>query len=697
MNKQPYWKAFLLILLTLLILSTGPAAAIGSTASKTTYVSVPASARASYDRLGLRPLLELDYGSFIWLELTTPDYERLAASGVAHTPDLDAGQAQVRDYTLDPVNSPAPILPEAYSTTEAAGAGLHLVKLVGPTQSAWLEMLTASGLRVLQYYPNYTYLVWGELAQTEAAALSSFVSWSQPFLPAYKLSSGVMEAVGPINNLAITFYNSGRTRQILDQISALGGKYIQHFAAQPDEAFFTAIYSFDAANLPSLAGIAEIWAIEISAVTPGLDDEVSAQIVAGNYSGSPAKASPGYFAWLTSQGLDGTGVTWADVDTGLNGTHPDIAGRTVAYVTYAGAPAANTDVDGHGTHTAGTIFGDPRAANGGSGITDAAGFYWGVGIAPKAGMVIQNALIGSAWPPAGGWQQLSKDSLTNGAVGSNNSWYTGVAGAQGYSSAARTHDLMVRDANFDTAAVAEPLIMVFSAGNAGPGVTTITEPKEAKNLIVVGASDNYTRTGTSINGLGSFSSRGPAQDGRILPNVTAPGVSTTSWRGNSGASCSSTVSGPGSAYYTYCTGTSMAAPQVSGAAALIVEWWKNSHGGAVPSPAMVKALLINTAVDMVGGTNVGTNIPNNNQGWGRIHLGNVFTTTLTSQYYDQNATFSNTGEELLYNLVVPDTGKPVKISLVWSDAAGAVAANPALVNNLNLRVSAAAIPTWAMS
>jgi hypothetical protein len=258
-----------------------------------------------------------------------------------------------------------------------------------------------------------------------------------------------------------------------------------------------------------------------------LDDEVATPIVAGNYPSSVPVT--GYYSWLVSKGIDGSGIKWADVDTGLNGAHPDIAGRTVTYVSYPGAGPTNVDTDGHGSHTAGAIFGDARSGNGGTGITDPNGFYWGVGTAPRADLVAQNALVCSNWPPTGGWQILSRDSAVNGAVGSSNSWYTGAQTAQGYSSAARNHDIMVRDANWDTSNVAEPIIMVFSAGNFGPAQSTISEPKEAKNLIVVGASYNYNRFGSSVNDIIYFSSRGPALAGRLLPNVMAPVYRTSSW------------------------------------------------------------------------------------------------------------------------------------------------------------------------
>lgn len=633
------------------------------------------------EALGLQPRLNLDYGSFRWMELSKTDYERLAGSGADFTLESEAAQVRVRSFTFNPLVEGEPAIPAELRAPDGE-TGLHLIKLAGPPQDSWLKGLEVSGLRILQYYPHYTYLVWGGAVQTNASEALSFTRWQGRFHPAYKFGRGLEQAAGRIQNVAITIFNDGDIKKVLADIEALGGSYLRHFAAQPDNAFVTAVFILDASRLADVARLAPVWSIEYLSPRPGFDDENGAQILSGNYAGSPATPATGFYAWLTGKGIDGSSITWADVDTGLDGAHPDIAGRTPVYISYEGAGAANEDHDGHGSHTAGAIYGNPR---GGTQITDPDGFYWGTGAAPQAGMVIQNALYGSYWPPVGGWQVLSKDSVTNGAIGSNNSWYTGASGAQGYSAAARTHDFMVRDANFDTAATAEPLVMVFSAGNSGDyGASTITEPKEAKNLISVGASDNYPRIGSSINGLASFSSRGPALDGRVLPNVIAPGEQTSSWNGTS-ANCGGTVPGDGAAYYNYCGGTSMAAPFVSGAAVLIADWW-GKQGRGTPSPAMTKALLINGASDMAGGDNVGGNIPNNNQGWGRVNLRNVINTAAAAVYHDQDYTFQNTGDSRTYNFQAPNAAAPVKITLVWTDAPGAAGASPALVNDLNLTV-----------
>jgi hypothetical protein len=114
---------------------------------------------------------------------------------------------------------------------------------------------------------------------------------------------------------------------------------------------------------------------------------------------------------------------------------------------------------------------------------------------------------------------------------------------------------------------------------------------------------------------------------------------------------------------------------------LITDWWRSFNAGANPTAAMAKALLVNGAVDM--GT---ADIPNFNEGWGRVNLSNVINNGLNMVYQEAPTVFANTGEQYVLTLGVPDPTKPLKVTVAWTDAPGAVGANPALVNNLDLTV-----------
>jgi hypothetical protein len=351
------------------------------------------------------------------------------------------------------------------------------------------------------------------------------------------------------------------------------------------------------------------------------DGERESQIVAENFDGAAAPATapvPGYQAFLTQLGVDGTDVTIAIVDSGIdanadNGTavaHADLRGRQVAFVDYSSG-AAVTDTSGHGTHVAGIALG-----NAATGQTEAAApgnFLWGQGVAPGARYVNQNAIDSSVYPRPS-FTTLAEDAVQNGAAVMNNSWGGYNSGGDGYDAQCREVDLAVRDPDAGTATF-EPLAVVFSAGNSGGRPSSITTPHECKNAVIVGNSLTSRPGGfpsDDIRGVAGTSSRGPALDNRILPTIVAPGTNVSAAFSRT-ATQAVPIAGTGAPdpanpgatinQYTSLTGTSMAAPQVAGACAVIIEWWRNRTGGKTPSPAMIKALLVNYAENLAGGEN----------------------------------------------------------------------------------------------
>lgn len=640
------------------------------------FVSLPAAAMPAFNVLGLTPQISLDYGSFYWFELNEADFARLSASNIPFEEDLEAGQLRLMNFTFDPARAGEPALP-AQMRTEAASPGFRLVQFNGPIKDEWLTRLEAAGMRLLQYYPHHSYLVWASQSQARATEALDFVRWQGPFHPAYKTNTELAQKQGRIENVDIMFYNDGDIEATLGAIRRLGGVELQHYPSQPDRLFYNAIFQLDASVLADVAQLETVLWLGYSSPVPVLDDEMSGQILAGNHPGGIPFT--GFNTWLSQAGVDGSGVIWAVVDTGVDYDHPDLNSRIVGGFSYPGAPTTNPGEDcatigGHGTHVAGILGGDATA-----GFTDGSGFRYGLGIAPEVSIFAQNSLCGSSWPPIGGWQEHSKRSLLGGAVGSNSSWTTGEGTAHGYQASERTHDIMVRDGNFDTAGVAEPLIQVFSAGNSGPSPMTLTSPKDAKNLIAVANSLNQ-RAG-SIDSISNSSSRGPAVDGRWVPVIAAPGSQIASTRNDLGGDCSTAIAGT-SNRYAFCSGTSMAAPHVSGALALVTQWWRTFNAGANPSPAMAKALLVNGAVDMGA-----ADIPNTSEGWGRLNLTRIISSSVNVLYDDQTRTFGQTGQLWAKAIEVDNPGQPLKITLAWTDAPGAVGANPALVNNLDLRVA----------
>ena len=455
------------------------------------------------------------------------------------------------------------------------------------------------------------------------------------------------------------------------------------------------VVRLDAARTPfALARRADVLHVASTPVRMHLEDEGAAQIQAGNVD-EKGQPLPDYFSWLDRIGFNGKGVRIAIVDTGLDADHPDLAGKVVERIDYEFdrlpvQPEQPMDLDeqGHGTHVAGIVAGNPDQ-EGPLAFKDDLGFYYGLGAAPGAELVAQNGIALTSPELVPLIPILARDALRAKAFAWNASWHTGEGAGAGYLESARVVDAVVRDADDETPGN-QPFTMVFSAGNEGSGEMTITSPKEAKNIITVGATRGQ-RAGATDE-MASFSSRGPAADGRIEPTVSAPGEVISSARSKpAGGLCFEPPTDGATPIHSTCSGTSMAAPHVAGAVAILVDQWRRSHG-VDPSPAMVKALLVNSAFDMVD-----RDVPNGNEGWGRVNLGTHFATPESDRIVlDQADLLTEPGSSRTLRFTAVDPAKPMRATLVWTDAPGKAVASeeekerPALVNDLDLTVTAPA-------
>lgn len=265
-------------------------------------------------------------------------------------------------------------------------------------------------------------------------------------------------------------------------------------------------------------------------------------------------------------GVDGSGVAVAVVDSGIDEQHPGMAGRVVRSVRVDGdgVRAGSGDRDGHGTHIAGIVAGDGGAS----------ADRRNAGMAPKASLVavdISSSFTTTNAVRAFRWLHEHAQELGLRVV--SNSWGREKEGAS-YDPddpVTRASDALVEDG----------MVVVFSAGNRGPGAGTLTVEAQNPNVVTVGASDDS-------GGVEGYSSRGPARlgDGSraswTKPDLLAPGSLITSAR----------AGGRGEDAYVTINGTSMAAPHVAGIAALLLS--------AAPQlgPKEVKDLLLRGARDV---------------------------------------------------------------------------------------------------
>jgi hypothetical protein len=280
--------------------------------------------------------------------------------------------------------------------------------------------------------------------------------------------------------------------------------------------------------------------------------------------------------------IDGTGVVVANIDSGVDWLHPALHSKYRGYTgpgklsqhvgnwfdaTGEGATYP-LDGHGHGTHTMGTMVGD-----------------YGIGVAPGSRWIAVRAFSSSgsaqdSWlHNAFEWVLAPNEDPSLAPHIVNNSWGN--------------------DFGFDTEFEADVQALlnagiypVFSAGNNGPGSGTVGSPGSLDIAFAVGATD--------INDdITIFSSRGPSPWGKIKPEVSAPGKNVRS-------------SLPGGIYGNF-DGTSMAAPHASGLAALLLQ----------TSPALTNNLSGISNVMMSTAVQLGSPIPNNNYGWGRIDAYNA--------------------------------------------------------------------------
>ncbi|MEP6601526.1 MAG: S8 family serine peptidase [Nitrospirota bacterium] len=390
-------------------------------------------------------------------------------------------------------------------------------------------------------------------------------------------------------------------------------------------------------------------------------------------------------------GDEGAGEIVAVADTGFDkgsttDVHPAFKGR-VKKLYALGRPGRKDDPDGHGTHVAGSVLGD--------GVSGTEGAVRGT--APKAKLVLQSVLDaddGLGGLPDDLADLFKQPYTTDKARIHTNSW--GSRGNFGvYDQQAFEVDKFVHEHR--------DMLICFSAGNEGTdsnadGVIdsgSVTPPATAKNCLTVGACENNRPNKTLTYGQGwppdfpadpiktdkvannpegivAFSSRGPIHDGRIKPDVVAPGTFILSTR--SRATQSTGWEASLDPLYMFEGGTSMATPLVAGCIANVRAFLRTSHGIKKPSAALLKALIINGARDLAGQylPSEAAAIPNNNEGFGRVDVQAVvgpYGAGETVIFFDE-AKALDTGQKKEQAVPVPAGAKMLKVTLVWTDPPG---------------------------
>lgn len=648
----------------------GTARAAGLPVEASHVIRIERGAMAAASRIDLQSVRAFDYGTFVWMELPSAGMEKLQAAGIAFEEQQNPYTLTLGEQSFDPVRE-VPSYRSSWGAARSEGADLRLVQYFGPSRSEWMEALTERGVRVVQYIHPFTYIVWSDAATLGAATRAAEVRWTGSLLAAHRVLLRWQNLDQQLIQAHVMVYRGSDVPSVVRSIDGIVSA--RDSRSVIDDTFEVLSVRVAGSSLRQLADLAGVYSVQPVPTNGGLRGEMSDQVNVNNVNGSNV-AFPGYLTWLGSVGLSGNGVIIANVDSGVQDTHPNLVNRMVPC---SGTTCGGATSSSHGTHTAGIM-----AADGTSGTADGFGFQRGLGMAPGAHLVEQ--LYSPFFQQAGGMLLLMTQSFRNGASVSGNSW--GPSGSPlGYDGDTRQVDVGVRDAD-PAAAGNQPLSYVLSFMNGNGGVSSQGTPDEAKNVFTIGSTKMQASGGSQIlqiNDVSSNSAHGPALDGRTIPHMVAPGCYVDS-----------TV--PTNSYGLNC-GTSMASPHVTGAVALFIQYYRLIPGvTSDPSPAMVKAAFLACARSLAGNVDAdGVTLGNpfdSKQGWGRMNTAEAVHPTVSTLYFDEPQRFTASGQEWSRVVSAQDPSKPVRLMLVWTDAPGhgLGGSTPAWNNNLDLVVESGA-------
>ena len=510
---------------------------------------------------------------------------------------------------------------------------VKLVHVTGPMTQEWITSLQEKGVVFLSFLHDFTYiaLLKGNL-EGHVSTLPE-VLWVGDFHPAYKIQKGLLDREGchEVNILVWPDFGiEGHKTLVEEKIQDIGKEL-----SFSDDVSLILRARLTSGEITDLAGLPEVRWVD------RYDPPQTNMNLVRDFTGADTAASGG--------GFDGDGIVGEVKDSGCDLTHPDFGNLIATDGTVTTTP--------HGTCTFGIVFSD-HAGNAKGMMYNGSGVFcdWGQS---RTGSV---ANLKNTWD--GRFQ--------------SNSWSSGTLNGD-YSSYSLDSDTAVNDSDVS---------VLYSAGNStgGVGSWTVSQDSAAKNVICVGAVFHQDTTSLSDDqwedhGASDTPSQGPAADGRIKPDICGvyDDVYTTD------------IAGPGGYdlgdYFAGFGGTSAACPIVAGSVGLIYQMYEENHFGnnpaaATPHAATVKALLIANAHQYAL-----TEATRYQQGWGLADVGQVYDAA-TDQFIVDSYSALETGESEVYTVERISQFIPIKIVLCWTDEPGETSGIQALINDLDLTVTA---------
>lgn len=621
--------------------------------------------------------------------------------------------------------------------------GSYIVQAHGAIREGFRQRLRIVGAEFVAYVPHNAFLV--QLSAEGARRLEAApeVQAVLPYEPYYKLDSKLLptaveqKLLEEQQWLRVTVF-PGQDQAAEAGLGLLGAEIMEQEATPFGPRFLVKPVPD---SLPAIARLSSVQTVELSHKRELMNDLT--RVALG--------IAPNGVTNANYLNLTGTNVMVNVADSGVDASHPDLAGRVLG-----DTPKVLTDFVGHGTHVAGILAGSGSRSSTvktpPDGSETNANFR---GMAPAARIFtlpfqaypeVSRGLNDTYLQQTAARTNIAMSRRPAGPMVSNNSW--GYTGETEYDSSSASYDAAVRDA-LDDVAGAQSLIFVFAAGNSGEGTdqgeggqaNSIPSPANAKNVIAVGAVEqlrNITTSASSTNDddtvntnaiflgvsdssdqIAAFSSRGnvgigtEGEFGRFKPDVVAPGTFVIAprakeWKLENDLDTNSPqyeilrkVNEPLAPSYRYESGTSQAAPAVSGLLALMQEFFEQRLPLSLRrtnSPALMKALLINGARPVGSFYDYQVQNSINYQGWGLPNITNSLPSMLLNQpetawpirMVDQSATNAvATGQSRSWQVNVSTNAQdiPMRVTLVWTDPPGNPNAAIKLVNDLDLVVS----------